>query len=57
MGSWPVAHTGIPSLLAFPEAPLLEWMEIMGTPQTRYSGEVRECAVRLVFEYQGEYAS
>jgi len=29
----------------------------MGTPQTRHSGEVRERAVRLVFEHQGEHAS
>jgi len=29
----------------------------MGTPQTRHSSEVRERAVRLVFEHQGEHAS
>jgi transposase-like protein len=29
----------------------------MGTTQTRYPAEVRERAVRLVFEHQGEYGS
>jgi transposase-like protein len=29
----------------------------MGTTTTRYSGEVRERAVRLVFEQQGEHGS
>lgn len=36
---------------------MLERMETVGTLQTRYSSEVHERAVRLVFEQQGEHAS
>ena len=40
-----------------PETPNLEKMESMNKATKKYSPEIRERAVRLVFEHQAEYES